>query len=142
VLVAPVVNVALTPPLLVTVPLPASEPIYAVPADGDYQSASGTLTFTAGQTSQTVTVLVNGDTTVELDETFSVHLSNAINATISDADGTGPEAEALLADSISQTRPTATPPLAMSAIATRTASAIWMRRRTILFPPTYGRDPG
>src|SRR5207248_2119772 len=44
----------------------------------DYASASGTLTFTAGQTSRTITVLVNGDTTVESDETFTVGLTNAL----------------------------------------------------------------
>jgi hypothetical protein len=38
---------------------------------------SGTVTFAAGETSQTVTVLVSGDTTVELDEGFTVTLSNA-----------------------------------------------------------------
>ena len=38
---------------------------------------------------QTITVLVNGDTTYEADEAFTVHLSNASGATISDADGTG-----------------------------------------------------
>ena len=36
-----------------------------------------------------VTVLVNGDTTIEPDETFTVRLSNAVGATITDADGTG-----------------------------------------------------
>ena len=36
-----------------------------------------------------VTVLVNGDTTFEPNEAFTVHLSNAIGATISDADGSG-----------------------------------------------------
>ena len=34
-------------------------------------------------------MLVNGDTTFEADETFTVQLSNAVNATISDATGTG-----------------------------------------------------
>ena len=47
------------------------------------------LTFAPTDTSMQVTVLVNGDTTIEPDETFSVHLSNASNATIADADGTG-----------------------------------------------------
>jgi hypothetical protein len=37
----------------------------------------GTLTFAAGQQSQTVTVLVNGDLKVENDETFLVNLSDA-----------------------------------------------------------------
>src|SRR5436309_1405106 len=36
-----------------------------------------TLTFLAGDTSKTVTVLVNGDATFEANETFSVNLSNA-----------------------------------------------------------------
>ena len=52
---------------------------------------SGTLTFLAGQTSKTVTVLVNGDTTVENNEGFKVVLSNASNGsniTTSTATGT------------------------------------------------------
>ena len=48
-----------------------------------------TLTFGPGETTKQVTVLVNGDTTYETDETFTVHLSNAVNATISDATGVG-----------------------------------------------------
>jgi Calx-beta domain/CHRD domain len=58
-------------------------------ADGDYQSNSGTLNFLAADTSKTVTVLVNGDTKFESNESFIVHLSGASGATISDADGTG-----------------------------------------------------
>ncbi len=58
-------------------------------AGSDYQAASGTLTFTAGQTTKTITVAVNGDTVVEADETFAVNLSNPTNATISDAQGVG-----------------------------------------------------
>src|SRR5205814_7692294 len=38
---------------------------------------------------QTITGLGHGDHIIEPDETFTVHLSNAMNATISDADGTG-----------------------------------------------------
>jgi hypothetical protein len=56
----------------------------------DYASNSGTLTFAAGETTKTVTVLVNGDTAVEPDETFNVNLSNATgNATILDGTGLG-----------------------------------------------------
>src|SRR5205814_8792928 len=49
-------------------------------ADNDYQGASGTLTFAPGQTSQTITVLVNGDTKFEPDETFTVNLSGQCSA--------------------------------------------------------------
>jgi len=45
-------------------------------APSDYSARSGTLTFTAGQTSKTITVQVNGDTDVESDETFFVDLSD------------------------------------------------------------------
>jgi hypothetical protein len=53
----------------------------------DYQSKSGTLNFGPGQTSQTVTVSVFGDTRNESDETFFVNLSSPTNATIADAQG-------------------------------------------------------
>lgn len=56
---------------------------------GDYAAASGTLTFTPGQTTQTVTVAVNGDTTAESNELFFVNLSAATNATVSDGQGLG-----------------------------------------------------
>src|SRR5205814_1118089 len=58
-------------------------------ADGDYQSASGTLTFAPGQTVQTITVLVNGDSKFEGDERFFVNLSAPLNATIGDGQGVG-----------------------------------------------------
>ena len=56
-------------------------------AGADYQAASGTLTFSPGQTLKSVTVPVSGDTLVELNETFSVNLSGAQNATILDSQG-------------------------------------------------------
>ncbi|CAN5243666.1 hypothetical protein BH11PSE14_BH11PSE14_14630 [soil metagenome] len=43
----------------------------------------------AGQTSKSFNITINGDTTVEADETFSVNLSNPVNATISKAQGIG-----------------------------------------------------
>jgi N-acetylneuraminic acid mutarotase len=61
----------------------------ATAASGDYASASGMLTIPAGSTSTTVTVLVNGDTVFEPNETFFVNLSNPTNATISDGQGMG-----------------------------------------------------
>jgi hypothetical protein len=56
---------------------------------GDYQAASGALTFNPGIATQTVSVTINGDLSFEADETFSVNLANGSNATISDNQGTG-----------------------------------------------------
>jgi hypothetical protein len=61
----------------------------ATAADNDYQPAAGTLTFQPGETSKTVAVNVNGDTTFEPDETFLVSLSNPTNATLADNQGLG-----------------------------------------------------
>lgn len=58
-------------------------------ADGDYMAKSGTVTFTPNTTMQTITVQVNGDTRVEPDETFFVNLTNAVGATVDDAQGQG-----------------------------------------------------
>jgi uncharacterized protein YhjY with autotransporter beta-barrel domain len=55
----------------------------------DYTAASGTLTFTPGQTTRTITVLVNGEVVPEANETFFVNLSGATNATIADNQGVG-----------------------------------------------------
>jgi hypothetical protein len=57
--------------------------------DADYLASAGTLTFTPGTASQSISVSVVGDVTVELDETFFVNLSNAVNATIGDGQGQG-----------------------------------------------------
>jgi chitinase len=58
-------------------------------AGSDYQAASGTLTIPAGQTTGTITVLVNGDRLGEPNETFFVNLSSPTNATIADGQGIG-----------------------------------------------------
>jgi uncharacterized repeat protein (TIGR01451 family) len=59
-------------------------------APSDYQSASGTLTFNPGDITRTITVLINGDTLNEPDETFTVNLTNPQNATLASAkQGTG-----------------------------------------------------
>ncbi len=51
-------------------------------AGEDYEAISGTLTFDPGETSQTITVLVLGDTASELNETYAVYLINASPITI------------------------------------------------------------
>ena len=56
---------------------------------GDYQVASGTLTFAPGETTRSVSVMVNGDTQDEPTETFVVNLSNPANVTIAKGQGTG-----------------------------------------------------
>jgi hypothetical protein len=56
---------------------------------GDYQATSGTLTYSPGQTTQTITVLVNGNTLNESNETFFVNLSNSANAFLASSQGTG-----------------------------------------------------
>jgi hypothetical protein len=58
-------------------------------APSDYQAQSNTLTFAPGETTKTVTVLVNGDTASETDETFFVNLTGATNASVSDNQGLG-----------------------------------------------------
>ena len=57
-------------------------------AGADYTITSGTLTFAAGETTQTFTVPVLADTTDESNETATLTLSNASNASINDATGT------------------------------------------------------
>jgi len=55
-------------------------------AGSDYTATSGTLTFAAGVTSRTITVTINGDTTVEENETFQLLLSDPVGAEL---EGTG-----------------------------------------------------
>lgn len=59
-------------------------------ADNDYAAASGTLSFAAGDPlTKTISIVVNGDTVTEASEVFTVNLSNALGATIGDAQGVG-----------------------------------------------------
>ncbi len=48
----------------------------------DYRTAVGTLSFAAGQTSKSITAVLVGDRTDELDETFQLRLSNASGASL------------------------------------------------------------
>lgn len=88
-----------TAPFVFTVTLsaPSSQTVtvhYSTADDGaiapqDYVAQTGDLTFAPGVTTQLITIAVVGDTTFEPDESFSINLSNATNATISTATGTG-----------------------------------------------------
>ncbi len=61
---------------------------------GDYTATSGTLTFNPGETSQTISVPIAGDTTDEPDETFTLALNNPTNAVL----GTPSTATATIVD--------------------------------------------
>ncbi len=60
----------------------------ATTADGDYQAKTGNLTFAPGETTKTISVLVNGDTKFESNETFSVTLLTPTIAKIGTGQGT------------------------------------------------------
>jgi hypothetical protein len=55
----------------------------------DYASATGNLTFAAGEKSKTIAVSIVGELNYEPDETFTVMLSSPVNATVADASATG-----------------------------------------------------
>ncbi len=79
----------------VTVSPPSGQAVTAsfATADGtaiapeDYQAASGVVAFDPGETSKTISVLVNGDEIVEDEETFTVELSVVVGAVLADATG-------------------------------------------------------
>ncbi|MDP3059544.1 MAG: retention module-containing protein [Methylotenera sp.] len=58
-------------------------------AGTDYTGVAGTVTFTPGQTTQTITVPITNDTLRETSETFYVNLVSPTNATVADALGVG-----------------------------------------------------
>lgn len=58
-------------------------------AGSDYTTAAGVLTFLPGSTTQPIPISLLGDAAPETNETFTVTLSGAANATIAGATGTG-----------------------------------------------------
>ena len=56
-------------------------------APADYTATSGTVSFAAGETSQTISVPVVNDTDTEADESFGVALSSPVSASIADGSG-------------------------------------------------------
>jgi hypothetical protein len=61
----------------------------ATVANRDYLPTSGTLYFAPGETTKTISVVIQGDKTKEPNETFSVSLSGASGAVIDDGLGIG-----------------------------------------------------
>ena len=61
----------------------------ATAGDNDYVPTFGTLTFAPGETTKTITVVVNPDRKKDADETFFVDLSGAVNALLLDDQGLG-----------------------------------------------------
>jgi ELWxxDGT repeat protein len=57
----------------------------ATVADNDYAGISGTLTYAPGQTTKLLTVLASGDVAVEPDDTFTLNLSDPVNASLTGA---------------------------------------------------------
>jgi len=76
---------------------PSSQPVSVTFSTGnrtatagvDFVGTSGTLTFDPGETTKTITVVVDGNNTLELDKTFVVNLTSATNAFIADGQGVG-----------------------------------------------------
>jgi hypothetical protein len=58
-------------------------------AGSDYDANSGVITFAAGTTTQTITIVIRGDTLSEPNETFFVRLSSPTNAVLATTQATG-----------------------------------------------------
>lgn len=71
-----------------TVPVNYSTSLTGTANSVDLTPASGSVSFGPNETSKTVTVLVNGDTTFEPDETFFVNITSPM-LNIADGQGTG-----------------------------------------------------
>jgi hypothetical protein len=58
-------------------------------AGEDYNAQTGSVTFAAGQTTKTISIVVRGDRKREANETFFVNLTGAVGALLSDSQGKG-----------------------------------------------------
>ena len=84
---AAVFTVSLSSPSAATVTVAYATANGSALKSGDYAVTKGTLSFAPGATNATVKVPVAGDTTDEVDETFTLALSAPVQALISDATG-------------------------------------------------------
>jgi probable HAF family extracellular repeat protein len=84
-----VFTISLSPPSSVPVALNATTANGSAKTGEDYDAASGSVAFSAGQTAKTLSVTVRGDRKREGDEVFYVNLSGAAGALIADGQGVG-----------------------------------------------------
>ena len=84
-----VFNVTLSAPSTATVSAKFATADGSATAGKDYQAATGTITFAAGERTKTISVNVIGDKTDEPDETFALVLSEPQGATLQKAVGGG-----------------------------------------------------
>lgn len=84
-----VFTVTLSPAPTSTVSLNYATSPGSATSPSDFTAKSGTLTFTSGQTSKTITIAVKGDPTLEPNEAFVVDLSSPTGLTILDSRGVG-----------------------------------------------------
>lgn len=82
-------TITLSAPSTQTVSFTVSTQAGSATGDVDFVTGSTVLTIPAGSTSQTIGILIAGDTAVEGAEDFFVNLSNPVNATIADGQGVG-----------------------------------------------------
>ncbi|MBN1510139.1 MAG: DUF4347 domain-containing protein [Sedimentisphaerales bacterium] len=82
-------TVALSPSSAQTVTVNYATSNGTATAGSDYTATNGTLTFSPSQTSQQINVPILGDYVIEGDETFTMTLSGATNATIATGTATG-----------------------------------------------------
>ncbi len=82
-------TVSLSRPSALTVTVDYTTVDGTATAGEDYFAETGTISFAPGTTSQTITIDIVGDAIPELDETFSIVLSNSDGAFIADTIGRG-----------------------------------------------------
>jgi len=82
-------TISLSAPSTQTVSVTVSTQAGSATDNVDFGAGSIVLNIPAGQTSQTVSIFIKGDTAVEGTENFFVNLSNPVNATIADGQGVG-----------------------------------------------------
>jgi Calx-beta domain/Domain of unknown function (DUF4114)/RTX calcium-binding nonapeptide repeat (4 copies) len=82
-------NITLSNPSVETVEVKYSTADVTATAGSDYTATTGTITFNPGETSKTIDINVNGDNTLEQDETFTVNLTEPVNGTIDRSTGIG-----------------------------------------------------
>ncbi|MFN8439496.1 MAG: Calx-beta domain-containing protein [Caldilineaceae bacterium] len=81
----------------------------ATTADNDYVASNGQITFAAGETSQTITVTVNGDTIIETDEEMLLTLSGELPPFVVFANNQASAIGTILNDDSPTPTPTTTP---------------------------------